>query len=77
MDGGGLQSITFQVMDVTKTLAAVSRIVAKGNVVRFGLCEEDNYIDSAEGVKIPIRQERGSYVIDVEYAVGSVFSRQA
>ena len=77
---GCLQAITFQVTDVTKPLAAVSRIVEKGNVVQFGPKPEDNFIRSPAGMKIPIRKERGTYVIDVEYdgAVSSaVFARQA
>jgi hypothetical protein len=81
MKGGeGAQSIVFQVTDVTKPLAAVSRIVEKGNVVQFGPRPEDNFIRSESGKKIPIRRERGTYVIDVEFNDGLAaagFPRQA
>lgn len=75
--GGNKQAITFQVTDVTKPLAAVSRIVEKGNVVQFGPKAEDNFIRNSAGSKIPIRQERGTYVIDVQYDESAVFTRQA
>ncbi len=78
--GDGDQSIVFQVTDVTKPLAAVSRIVEKGNVVQFGPKPEDNFIRSESGKKIPIRRERGTYVIDVEFNDGPAaagFPRQA
>jgi hypothetical protein len=78
--GDGAQSIVFQVTDVTKPLAAVSRIVEKGNVVQFGPRPEDNFIQSGSGKKIPIRRERGTYVIDVEFNDGPAaagFPRQA
>jgi hypothetical protein len=77
--GDGVQSIVFQVTDVTKPLAAVSRIVEKGNVVQFGPRPEDNFIRSESGKKIQIRRERGTYVIDVEFNDGPAagFPRQA
>ena len=75
----GAQSIVFQVTDVTKPLAAVSRIVDKGNVVQFGPRPEDNFIRSESGKKIQIRRERGTYVIDVEFndVPAAGFPRQA
>ncbi len=71
MKGGeGAQSIVFQVTDVTRPLAAVSRIVEKGNVVHFGPRPEDNFIRSESGKKLQIRREQGTYVIDVEFNDG-------
>ena len=56
----------FQVCDVKRALAAVSRITAKGNRVSFGPEEDDNYIQHVEsGKKIMMRKKGGAYVVDV------------
>ena len=56
----------FQVCDVKRSLAAVSRITAKGNRVAFGPAEEDNYIQNVKtGKRIKMRRKGGAYVVDV------------
>ena len=68
----GLQSemaaIQFQVTDVNKPLAAVSRILDQGNSVLFtregaGSC----IIDNRSGRRIPIKEENRVFVLDVEF----------
>ena len=57
----------FQVSDVKRPLAAVCRIVERGNLVQFGPKAEDNFIkDIATGQKISIRRKGRSYVMDVD-----------
>ena len=56
----------FEVCDVRRALAAVSRITAKGNRVAFGPETEDNFIENVKtGQKIPMRKKGGAYVVDV------------
>ena len=64
----GLSSIQFQVTDVNKPLAAVSKILDKGNSVLFtrggkGSC----IINDATGEKIYLTEEKGVFVLDVEF----------
>ena len=70
-------SINFQVTRVKKPLAAVSRIIEKGNWVCFG--PTDAYIENvATGRRTRMQLHNGTYSIDVEYfsPQGSpVFSR--
>ena len=62
----GYMEMGFQVCDVKRALAAVSRITAKGNRVAFGPEEEDNYIQNVNtGKKIKMRRKGGAYVVDV------------
>ena len=62
----GHMEMGFEVCDVRKALAAVSRITAKGNRVAFGPREEDNYIQNANnGKRIQMRRKGGAYVVDV------------
>ena len=69
--------LDFQASDVRKPLAAVWRIAEKGNVVRFGPRDEDNYIQNVEtGEKQMMRRKGRSYVLDVEF-VQPVFPRRA
>lgn len=63
-----LAAIQFQVTDVNKPLAAVSRILDQGNSVLFtrngsGSC----IIDDKSGRRIPIREENRVFVMDVEF----------
>ena len=58
-----MNSITFQVTDVGKPLASVSRILDKGNSVVFTRNGGGSYIIE----KIPITEERGTFVMDVEF----------
>ena len=56
----------FEVCDVRRALAAVSRITSKGNRVAFGPEEDDNYIQNVKsGQKIKMRKKGGAYVVDV------------
>ena len=59
-------SITFQVTDVSKPLASVSRILDKGNAVIFS--KSGSYIlNEVSGEKIPIVDGKGTFGIDVEF----------
>ena len=63
-----LSQMKFQISDVTKPLAAVTRIVEKGNIVQFGHEKEDCFIQSINtGWKIIIEKEADAYVMNVEY----------
>ena len=58
--------ITFQVTDVSKPLASVSRILDKGNAVIFS--RSGSYIlNEVSGEKIPIVEEKGTFGINVEF----------
>ena len=51
-----------------KPLAAVWRIVEKGNVVQFGPDDKDNFVRNIEtGKKIHMVPKEGSYVIEADY----------
>ena len=63
-----VNSITFQVTGVGKPLASVSRILDKGNSVVFSRKGEGSYIVNERArQKIPIKEEKGTFVIDVEF----------
>ena len=67
-------SFTFQVTDVKKPLAAVSKIAEKGNWVCFG--PGGAYIHNvATGRKTNLDLINGTYSLDVEYFQDSVFTR--
>jgi hypothetical protein len=74
-----IMSLTFQVSDVQKPLAAVRRIAEKGNIVQFGPNPEDNFIkNSTTGMKIMMVKKGGSYVVPAELMVqDSGFARRA
>ena len=73
-----VMGMTFQASDVQKPLAAVWRIAEKGNIVRFGPREEDNFIENvATGKKIQMIKKGGSYVIKADFVKDEVFGRQA
>ena len=61
-DGSGtVMGMTFQASDVQKPLAAVWRIAEKGNIVRFGPKEEDNFIENvATGKRIQMVKGGGA-----------------
>ena len=64
----GVCGIKFQVTDVGKPLASVSRILDKGNSVIFTRNSGGSYIvNEKTREKIPIREEKGTFVIDVEF----------
>ena len=63
-----VNSITFQVTDVGKPLASVSRILDKGNTVVFTRNSGGSYIvNEKTREKIAIKEEKGTFVIDVEF----------
>lgn len=65
---GNISSITFQATGVRKPLAAVSRIVEKGNKVVFS--PSGSYIQNlATGKKVEIEQEKGTYVMNVNFMI--------
>jgi hypothetical protein len=73
-----IMSLTFQVSDVQKPLAAVRRISEKGNRVVFG--PEGNYIENMKtGKKIQMVKKGGSYVVPAELLLKEAegFTRQA
>jgi hypothetical protein len=63
-----IMSLTFQVSDVQKPLAAVRRISEKGNRVVFGPTE--NYIENVStGRRIQMVKKGGSYVVPAELVI--------
>lgn len=63
-----VNSIMFQVTGVGKPLASVSRILDKGNSVIFSRNHEGSYIvNEKTQERIPIKEEKGTFVIDVEF----------
>jgi hypothetical protein len=63
-----IMSLTFQVSDVQKPLAAVRRISEKGNRVVFGPTE--NYIENVStGRRIQMVKKGGSYVVPAELII--------
>ena len=73
-----VNNITFQVTGVSKPLASVSRILDKGNTVVFSRIGEGSFIrNERTGEKIPIVEEKGTFVVDVEFMEpASGFTRQ-
>jgi hypothetical protein len=73
-----IMSLTFQVSDVQKPLAAVRRISEKGNRVVFG--PQENFIENvATGRRIQMIKKGGSYVVPAELIMKEVsgFTGQA
>jgi len=80
--GDKVKAMNFSVTDCKKPLAAVSKIVDKGNRVVFD--SGGSFIESkVTGEKIVLERERGTYVMIVEFEVdawkdeGTVFRRPA
>ena len=62
---GSTRSIKFQMCDVTKCLASVSRIVEAGHRVILDTPEAGSYIENRHtGERTYLRQERGLYLLD-------------
>ena len=62
-----VNGITFQVTDVAKPLASVSRILDKGNRVVFSRFAEGSYIENpGTGEWWPLKEEKGTFVLEVE-----------
>ena len=65
---GKRRSMGFHVTEVTKPLAAVSRITEKGNKVVFGSGQWDSYIENeATGERMYMKKENGTYYIEAEW----------
>ena len=63
-----INGITFQVTDVSKPLASVSRILDKGNRVVFSRGPEGSYIENNEtGEWFQLKEERGTFVLEVDW----------
>ena len=78
---GGISDMLFQVTDVGKPLASVTRILDKGNSVVFSRKQGGSYIvNNNSGQKIQLTEEKGTFVMDVEYLEPNVdpegFARQ-
>ena len=72
-----VNSITFQVSGVSKPLAPVSQILDKGNTVVFSRSCEGSYIrNEATGEKVPIVEDKGTFVVEVEFLELAGFRRQ-
>ena len=68
-------AMTFQATGVRKPLAAVSRIVQKGNRVVFS--PEGSFIENVKtGKRIELEPEGGTYVMNVQYVKASGFKGQ-
>ena len=78
---GGISDMLFQVTDVGKPLASVTRILDKVNSVVFSRKQGGFYIvNNSGGQKIQLTEEKGTFVMDVEYLEPNVdpegFARQ-
>ena len=63
---GSIKCIRFQVCDVTKILASVSRIVQAGHRVIFDSPDIGSFIEcKSTGQRTYLRQEQGVYMLDV------------
>jgi hypothetical protein len=64
VDGGVKMGLGFEVTDVRKPLASVSRICEKGNIVQFGPAVGDNFIMNKKSLlKVLMKKKGNSYVI--------------
>ena len=67
---GKTRSMKFHCTDVKKPLGAVSRICEKGNIVQFGPSEDQCFIQNiVTQEKIPMKLEKGTYVMEVDFVV--------
>ena len=58
--------MTFQVADVTKILASVSRMVSTGHRIIFDSTDVGSFIENKKtGKKIKLRQNNGVYLQDM------------
>ena len=72
-----VNSITFQVTGSASRSRPVSRILDKGNTAVFSRSGEGSYIrNEATGEKVPIIEDKGTFVMDVEFLEPAGFSRQ-
>ena len=67
-ESGEVLGMTFQVTEVRKPLAAVWRLVEKGNLVQFGPSDAQCFIQNIQsGRRIQLHRRGGSYILRVEY----------
>jgi hypothetical protein len=67
-EGAAMNKIMFQVTEVGKPLASVSKILDKGNVVVFSRGKKGSYIlNEKTGSKIALKEDKGTFVMDVEF----------
>jgi hypothetical protein len=67
-EGAPMNKITFQVTEVGKPLASVSRILDKGNTVVFSRGKDGSFIlNEKTGGKIPLVEDKGTFVMNVEF----------
>ena len=66
-------SLNFQAIpEVAKPLASAAKIANKGNLLVLDALEGESYIyNKASETKIPLKQEKNVYVMDVDYMVDS------
>ena len=64
----GINCMSFHVTDSKKALASVAKMVEQGNSVHF--TPKGSYIEGPNGEQIPLKVERGLYVMDVNYLPG-------
>jgi hypothetical protein len=75
---GKMKRMTFQIADVTRILASVTKIAKAGN--RVTMSKDENVIVDTKGEKIDMMIENGVYVVKCEVKVegnASTFQRQA
>ena len=66
-DQDSIMSMGFQVCDVQRPLAAVWRMVEKGNIVQFGPRAEENFIyKPGTQTKVMLRRKGRYFVLDAE-----------
>jgi hypothetical protein len=76
-NSSAVSSFMFQVTDVGKPPASVSRILDRGNNVVVSR-KGSHIMNEATGEKIPIQEEKGTFVMEVEFIEPAVpdFTRQ-
>ena len=75
----GIGGITFQVTDVAKPLAAVSRFLDKGHSVVFSRGPGGSFIEHDSGRRTPLVEDKGTFFLEVELlepAAAAGFHRQ-
>ena len=74
---GGMCEMRFHVTDTTKPLASAAAIAKMGNRVVLEEGPGKAYIENiSTGLRLPLRESGGTFVLDAECFVGSVFSGQ-
>ena len=67
-ESGEVLGMTFQVTEVRKPVAAVWRLVEKGNLVQVGPSDAQCFTQNIQsGRRIQLHRRGGSYILRVEY----------